>query len=518
MKHHWPDAVIYDKQAEVIYSVIENDETVAPAGNMLGKDWVAAFIALYFFVSRHPAIVVTSSVDEGQLDKVLWGEIGNFISTSRYPLPIKVNYLDIRKIINGDVYKGKSYLIGRVAAKDEGLLGHHQHRGPNREPNTLMIYDESSGIKHEFKTKTDTWAHRTLVIGNPFPCENFFKHAAKEGSIPDPDVPGRYYRKVIQIRAEDSPNVQLALLQKEAGLPVTNEILVPGLLDYPEYIKRRKTWDPVRQCVSLDATFYEGAKQLLYPPDWLNAAEAAAEGLPPMRKAKAIGIDPAEGTDNTTYTAVDELGLIEQVCHKTPDTTDVTSFALAFMRKHAVPPERVFFDRGGGGKQHADRLRKMGYNVSTVGFGEGATPERRRGVTQLSQAKMNDETRYAYKNRRAEMYGLLRELLDPSLIGSKDAMPWVGHRKNVFALPYSIANRPREDGGPSLRGQLAPMPLKYDEEGRMWMLPKSKKNPDSKEECLKDLLGGFSPDEADSLVLATFGLFRQSFRPNIGAV
>ena len=32
----WPHVVFYDKQREVIESVWQNDETVVPAGNMLG--------------------------------------------------------------------------------------------------------------------------------------------------------------------------------------------------------------------------------------------------------------------------------------------------------------------------------------------------------------------------------------------------------------------------------------------------------------------------------------------------
>ena len=37
----WPDVEFYDKQREIIYSVQDNDETIVPAGNMLGKDFVA---------------------------------------------------------------------------------------------------------------------------------------------------------------------------------------------------------------------------------------------------------------------------------------------------------------------------------------------------------------------------------------------------------------------------------------------------------------------------------------------
>jgi hypothetical protein len=88
----------------------------------------------------------------------------------------------------------------------------------------------------------------------------------------------RFYRRVIQIRAVDSPNVKLGLAQAEAGLPDTGLAadgmpLLPGVLDYAEYLKRRATWDEVRQCVGLDAEFWAGADVLLYPPQWLNLAE-----------------------------------------------------------------------------------------------------------------------------------------------------------------------------------------------------------------------------------------------------
>lgn len=33
----WPGVYMYKKQREIIYSVMENDVTVVPAGNMLGE-------------------------------------------------------------------------------------------------------------------------------------------------------------------------------------------------------------------------------------------------------------------------------------------------------------------------------------------------------------------------------------------------------------------------------------------------------------------------------------------------
>jgi hypothetical protein len=82
----WPNITFYDKQREIIYSVVHNDETFVPAGHMLGKDFVAAFVALWFFLSRVPCRVVTTSADYPQLEAVLWGEIRRFVQTAAFSL------------------------------------------------------------------------------------------------------------------------------------------------------------------------------------------------------------------------------------------------------------------------------------------------------------------------------------------------------------------------------------------------------------------------------------------------
>src|SRR5438105_1741825 len=234
----------------------------------------------------------------------------------------------------------------------------------------------------------------------------------------------RYYRKVIRITAEDSPNVRLAFLQKNRGIPPTGEVLVPGVLTWDDYVKRRATWDKVRQCIGLDAQFYVGPELLLFPPEWLNGADAKARLLfGRQRVARAIGIDPAEGGDKTAMAVVYEDGLIELVSKKTKDTSVITSEALAFMRFLQVTPDNVVFDRGGGGHEHADRLRSQGYKVRTVAFGESTIPDPRRGIVLFPERLDIKEERYAYVNRRAEMYGELSRILDPSINPEGFAIP-----------------------------------------------------------------------------------------------
>jgi hypothetical protein len=315
----------------------------------------------------------------------------------------------------------------------------------------------------------------------------------------------RYYRRVIKVRAEDSPNVRFALAQMAAGIAPTLEVLVPGLVTYTDYLHRRATWLPERQCVGLDAEFYEGPEQLLFPPAWLNRAnEIAARHRGMHRTAKGIGIDPAEGGDKTSMAAVDQLGLIELSSKKTPDTSVITGEAIAFMRKHGVSPERVCFDRGGGGKEHADRLRQMGYNVKTVAFGEQVTLELRRSMVLFPERLDNREEKYAYVNRRAEMYGELSLLLDPASEGPGFAIPAFDGGV-VFGRVYE-----------ELRHQLSAIPRKWDNEGRMRLPPKNRAGTgDRGEKSLVEIIG-HSPDEADALVLAVHAMTHKVVRATAG--
>jgi hypothetical protein len=188
--------------------------------------------------------------------------------------------------------------------------------------------------------------------------------------------------------------------------------------------------------------------------------------------------------------------LIRLVSIKTPDTSTIPNMTIALMKEHQVPAECVGFDRGGGGKQHADALRAMGYPVRTIAFGEAVMPEPRRYQAAFGERVAERETRYTYLNMRAAMYGELSQLLDPA------ANP------QGFGLPVEYSE---------LRRQLAPIPRLYDKEGRLKMLPKNRTSAGSNEKTLTEILG-CSPDQADSLVLAIHVMLHKTTRAQAGAI
>lgn len=188
VKMCWPHYRLYDKQREIMYSVRDNDETVVPAGNMLGKDFISAVVALWFFCTRAPCKVVTTSVKYDQLDDVLWGEIRRLIRDAKCNLPIQYNHMNITRLMDDGTVEPQSEITGQAVSKGEAIQGRHIPSGPQKHngiivPRTLCIFDEASGIDDEVYNLVRTWAKRILVIGNPLPTVNFFYQAVKEGDV-----------------------------------------------------------------------------------------------------------------------------------------------------------------------------------------------------------------------------------------------------------------------------------------------------------------------------------------------
>lgn len=313
-----------------------------------------------------------------------------------------------------------------------------------------------------------------------------------------------YFRRVIRITGQDSPNVRLAEAELAAGKEPSHLDVVPGVLSYAEYAKRRATWTPERQCVGLDAMFWAGPNVLMFPPEWLaravtRAREVDARGERAGRHGggvRGMGVDPAEGGDDCVWTVADELGVVEQVAVKTPDTSVIVPRTVSLMREHDVDPSRVCFDRGGGGKEHADILRAKGYPVRDVAFGEVLAPPPRPGFKDFPERQETIAEKYVYKNRRAQLYHDLRLRLDPSL------------NPRGWGVPGRLTE---------LLRQLGPIPLTYDAEGRLYLVPK--KHPpgttNKRQKSLTELLG-CSPDEADSATLALHAVLYEGVEVTAG--
>lgn len=319
-----------------------------------------------------------------------------------------------------------------------------------------------------------------------------------------------FYRKVIKIAAEDSPNVQLYLREKELGRIPTHRRIFPGVISSIEYVRKMALWDEWQICVGIKGEFWKGGEVLMYPPLWLKAAALRAleitEGCQSSgyrRVPSAMGVDPGEGSANTSWALGDNLGLMELISKKTPNTKDIFRTTRDLLNLYQIDPQRCYMDRGGGGYQIACDLREAGYDIRTIGFGDPVIAPHTPGRDTADQLNEERDEKWSYTTQRAWMYWTLRDEMDPTMeeLGSK--APWAvpAHTKELKEL----------------HRQLGLIPALYTNEGRRSMLPKSKRSPNSKERCLKEILG-CSPDEADATVLLMKALLTEPEVVEVGGM
>lgn len=494
----WPDMKLHAKQAETLESVRYDIETYVHSANELGKTRLAALSALWFFSSRQPARVIVSSSSQSQLKSALWREIVHLAQTSQFAFPFKYNDLRIQKRVSPGVDDclPLDYMQGLVTRTVESFQGHHL---PHDIPRVLCVFDESSGVEDQFFEAAVSWAHRTLAIGNPLTLLTQFYRGCKAGSVPDPAGEARHFRKVIHMDGMDSPNVLAGMRHAERKLPGKPPVVIDGVLSYQEWLRRSEQWDEVQIQTRLRGQFYEGSGALLFPPIWLDCANKSHRKLVAKlkkhkengftRRARAMGIDTSQGaSDLTVWTVVDEHGILAQIEAKIQDSMKIVSQTIALMQSWNLDAKFVAIDAGGGGKEVADRLRQLGHSLRVIYFGSLAGPSKA-PIAPNKKIYEQTERRQAYKNKRAEMYGNLRIAIKPPE-GEDDPI--------VFAIPEEMFN---------LRKELAVLPLLYDAEGRFFLPPKEAVGD---QDSIRKLLGGASPDRADSLVLAIEAMRRAS--------
>lgn len=531
---NWPEIYFHKKQKEVIYSAINNDETFVMGCNECGKSLLSAFVAVYWICTVKNGRVVVTSVKLDQLRDVIWGEITRLISTAKTKLPLQCNFLHIKKLDKDGNPVPSSELVGQVSNTQEGILGRHASEGwaPTEQSGkalTFVIGEEASGIQDHVRNSTLTWADRRLWISNTWNCENFFRYATDEDYTNDKGIPGGkdipresgngFHRKIIRIDSFDNPNIAYGLEEEKRGLKPSGKIFIPGIKTFDKFKEDQILLDEMMVNVVLWAKYYKGKELKLYPNEWIDRAkELFYVHNRRKRRAKAIGIDPGEGVSKTSLCAVDEYGILEIVSVLTPDTSVIDNMIIDFGRKHNVPSHMWGTDRGGGGKQIADRLRRAGYNIRTIAFGQSIQEDPKRGSGQTPYGKKieNVELKYAFTTFRAMLYGTFAELLDPSGKPTVEELKQYEILRVTPQMGFSIPPTYH-----TLFQEMRAIPKIRDDNGRLWIPPKGNKDlpdwvPQKSRKTLIQLVG-HSPDELDSVVVAVYVMNNSNVKRKAGA-
>ncbi|HUY34666.1 MAG TPA: hypothetical protein VMV69_18115 [Pirellulales bacterium] len=508
VERFWPAITLAPYQRAILESVRDNPETWVHSANEMGKSFVAALAAIWWFSTRE-AKVVTSSTTQMQLRNILWGEIDHLFQTARvnakpYRFGFRRTHLRVEHG-DGEQPEKKFYLLGQVTEKVESFQGHHLKKHDDGTGTVLFIFEEASGLEREFYEAATSQAHSILVIGNPLSTDGIFYEKCRLGDQSHPDGSGRLFRKVIHVSGDDSPNVIAARQWKKDGRVGPPPLPVSGILSYDQYLERRANWPPDKVRSRLLGLFPDEAERKLFPPDWLDLAQRLGAKLRLIDDSRfadeshALGIDVAQGGgDLTVWCVVCRFGVRRVLAKPTPNTAEIAGMTLRLMKEFGIRGSAVAFDAGGGGKQIADMLRDRGYaQIVDVEFG-GASRE-------------PDE----YKNRRAEIYGELRKALEPTAAIRRllDLEPAAWRAKNLHCLAL-----PPDDA--LLRQDLAVLPLMRDGEGRLRLPPKDvgRKTTGRCEPCVRALLHGRSPDRGDALALAFFAWSRLRERERLETV
>jgi hypothetical protein len=475
-------ATLTDDQKRILRLLHEPPYRVlVPSAHDVGKTFIAAVAALYWYFSFDPGLVLTTAPTERDVVDLLWTEIR--LLAARAPDPIDLPFTGPKapEIFGGADHYAKGY----VSRKNQGFQGRHR-------PRMLFIKDEANDVDapHWITTRTmfdPTLGHAELAIFNPTSTTS---QAYQEDMLAD-DVDGKPRWHRVRLSALNHPNVMAELDGRDRPVrgAVSLAMINEWLADWCDPVADK---DDVR---ATDVEFPPGSGQWYRPgplfqsramglwPDvgegvwspsvWEACLKTPAQGLSSLYQltlVPEVGADCATGHGDDYFALHVRWGPVS-VHHETSNTMNPVRIferlkvacaqAAALVNGHLPQSARpvlpteipVKIDDDGTGGAVGAFLGEAGHNVFMVGAGCNAT----------------DETRYP--RRRDELWFQVAEKAKRGLV-------------NLAGLDKASLAR--------LRQQLLAPAWAFDLAGRRVVERKE----DTKEKI------GRSPDDADAMNLA----------------
>ena len=77
---------VWEKQIEVMQSILDNTHTTVRSGHGVGKSHISARIVIWFLMAFRPSKVITTAPTWNQVENVLWAEINAIYKRSKIPI------------------------------------------------------------------------------------------------------------------------------------------------------------------------------------------------------------------------------------------------------------------------------------------------------------------------------------------------------------------------------------------------------------------------------------------------
>jgi hypothetical protein len=369
-------------QRSIACAVAEHRRVAVASAHGIGKDYVAACLALWWVSTRPDAFVVTSAPTGPQLSGILWREIARLHKRARLRGVISTGSIPTWKL--GADLVGWGRKPADLSDPDDAaaaFTGVHAR-------SVLVILDECSGLEDwlidaslTLLTSADS---RLLAIGNPLdPASRFARLCA----------PGSGF-ETLSFSVFDTP----AFTDEKVSADLA------AVLPSVEWVEeRRADWGEGTPAwiARVEGHFPPSSPDTLIAPHLILAAQAVEgdEWGDPR-----LGVDVARsGADRTVVVACWPHGRIRVIHDEQGDDTMATAGAvMRLLREDFGPPGArdvtAAIDIVGVGSGVFDRLREQGARVSAFS----------------SASRARDPTRFS--NCRAEAYWRLREALEEGSI------------------------------------------------------------------------------------------------------
>lgn len=315
-------------QKELAESVLTEDRISVRSAHGVGKSFGLSVLAMWWMLTREPAVIACTAPSAHQLEDILWSQIYELKS---FLLPELQELVEIgkEKITISD--KKNCYIVARTARqeKPDAFQGFHS-------ANMLLLVDEASGVADKIfevgAGAMSTKGAKTIMTGNPTRTTGYFYKSFHENS-------DSWYN--IKVSAFDSPTVDqkyIDFIAKEYGED-SDPYRVRVLGEFPE----SDSVGIIKRAVLMNCV--ENTDIIPYGD-------------------VVWGVDPARGGgDRCALAKRKENAVIDNIySHRYPDTMD---FADYIYQEYAVTednekPVRIFVDVVGMGGPILDRLKRMG--------------------------------------------------------------------------------------------------------------------------------------------------------------
>lgn len=369
MKQH-----IAENQGRVDYKVFR---MAVASGRGIGKSALVSWITLWMLSTRIGGSVIVSANSEAQLRSITWAEITKWLAMSinSHWFEISATRLSpakwIAELVERDLKKGTRYwaVEGRLWSEEnpDAYAGLHNADG------VMLIFDESSGIPDKIwdvaqgffteNTPNRFWC----AFSNPRRNEGYFFEAfhAKRNFWVTQNIDAR--------EVEDTDKAVYEQIIAEYGAESSQaKIEVYG--QFPS----------------------DGDDQFI-PPSLVDSASVRGR-YKDETAPKVIGVDPARsGADSTVIVVRQGRDLVAIRRYQGEDTMATVGRVIDAIEE--FQPALVVLDEGGLGYGILDRLKEQRYKVV-------------RGVNFSWKSK----TPAMYANKRAELWGSMREWLQTASI------------------------------------------------------------------------------------------------------